>query len=279
MTIIDLIKEYALESVELERRSRSWKSHARAVEEFFGASTHISEAVAKCRAWVAHCRDELGNSPATLQCKLGFLASLCRLANEAGIAAKVPKRVTSSIIVDNARERVLSPAEVRHLKAEFSHDDWKLCQAAKTTGLRSQELFLLEVSDCDFRSKTAKIRRTKTGRSRKIPLIGPLYELALAAARGRRKFVANPPGYENWTNRLAMAENWKQTVFRPALVRAGIKDFRWHDWRHQAATEMSEAGASEVAIATVMGWKDTKHIRRYTNLRMKSLSKAMSTIL
>lgn len=279
MTIIDLIKEYALESVELERRSRSWKSHARAVEEFFGASTHISEAVAKCRAWVAHCRDELGNSPATLQCKLGFLASLCRLANEAGIAAKVPKRVTSSIIVDNARERVLSPAEVRHLKAEFSFDDWRICQAAKTTGLRSQELFLLEVSDCDFRSKTAKIRRTKTGRSRKIPLIGPLYELALAAARGRRKFVANPPGYENWTNRLAMAENWKQTVFRPALVRAGIKDFRWHDWRHQAATEMSEAGASEVAIATVMGWKDTKHIRRYTNLRMKSLSKAMSTIL
>lgn len=279
MTVKDLIKEYALEHSELERRSRSWKSHAKAVEDFFGSECHINEAAQKSRSWVAYCRDELKNSPATIQCKLGFLTSLCRLANEAGIAAKVPKRVTSSIIVDNARERVLSPREIRRLEPEFSVDDWKLCLAAKQTGMRSQELFLLEVADCDFRSKVAKIRRTKTGRSRKIPLLGALHELAVAAARGKRRYVVNPPGYDNWLNRLALAENWKTTIFRPALRRAGIEDFRWHDWRHQAATDMQEAGAGDVAITTIMGWQDTKYLRRYTNLRAKSLSKAMATII
>lgn len=278
VTIKELVKEYALEHAELQRRSRSWKSHAKAVEAFFGADTHITEAVGKCRAWVAHNRDVLGNSPQTLQCKLGFLSSLCRLANENGVAASVPKRVSASIIVDNARERTLSPRELRKLESEFPVADWKICLAAKTTGLRSQELFLLEVVDCDFRSKTASIRRTKTGRSRRIPLMGPLYDLALAAARGRRRYVVNPTGYDNWTQRHAMADHWKLSVFRPALKRAGIVDFRWHDWRHQASTDMSESGASEVAIATVMGWKDTKYLRRYTNLRMKSLRKSMAAI-
>ena len=64
--------------------------------------------------------------------------------------------------------------------------------------------------------------------------------------------------------------------FRPALLAAGIKDFHWHDWRHQACTSMMENGADQMAVTDVLGWDSPKYLRRYTNLRMKTLAKAMS---
>ena len=277
MTLKDAIAEYTQEAIDLRRRSRSWKSHARAVVAFFGGDTLVSEAAAKAGSWVAYCRDERQNSPQTLACKLGFLIQLCRLANEKGVTAKVPRRVSASIVVDNRRERTLSPKELENLKNAFPSEDWYVCEIAMTTGLRTQELFGLTVADCDFAAGTASLRRTKTGRSRKIPMIGPLLEAALKASLEQRTYVVNPKGYDKWNARKVMTEHWKDSVFRPALRGARIEDFRFHDFRHVAVSNMIENGAEQMAVVDIMGWKDPRYLARYTNLRMASLVKAMGT--
>lgn len=277
MTLQDCIKDYEDEFVACQRKSRAWQYFAKELVTIFSADAHISEvaSAASVRRWMAHC-NEAKNSAATIKTKLSFLNSLCRLATENGVAAKFPRRLSAGIKVDNKRTRTLSKKELEVLRSVMSKEDWGVCVFAMRSGLRSQEVFLLELADVDFKARTMRIRKTKTGLARTVPMHPDIHAMAVAAARGRRRYVVNPSGYDNWVERVRMGEAWKQEVFRVALRKAGIKNFRWHDWRHQAATTMVENGGCDVAICDIMGWKDPRHLLRYANLKMKTLHKTMS---
>lgn len=276
MTTHDAINEYREEMEAIGRRSVSWKSFAKEVAARWPTET-VEEAASpvSVKRWIADCRRR-ENRPATIQNKLCFLRALCRLANESGHPAKFPTRLSAAIKVDNKRTRTLEKPEARRLQDALHSDDWDICLLASKTGLRSQELFGLRTDDCNFRTGMMLIRITKTGVSREIPMVGVVRDLCAKAAKGRREFVVNPRGFKEWKNRHYMATAWKHRVFRVALARADITDFRWHDWRHVATTNMIEAGADPVAVTTIMGWESPKYLMRYANLQRKSLAKAMA---
>ena len=46
--------------------------------------------------------------------------------------------------------------------------------------------------------------------------------------------------------------------FYNAKSDAGIKDFRFHDLRHTAATRMADGGADAFALASIFGWTDIR---------------------
>ena len=48
----------------------------------------------------------------------------------------------------------------------------------------------------------------------------------------------------------------------------GIPRFRFHDLRHQAITEMAEAGASDATIMAVVGHVDRAMMEHYSHVRM-----------
>ena len=48
-------------------------------------------------------------------------------------------------------------------------------------------------------------------------------------------------------------------------MRAGIKDLRFHDLRHTFCTRMAYLGINPFTIMQVVGHKDTKTAKRYTN--------------
>lgn len=279
MTIKEAVVEYGNEAEFLGKRSRSWRSHAREILEVFGEDTAVTEA-AKPQSvvrWMGLCRNR-GNSPKTIQEKLGFLKQVCRLSTEAGVPAAFPRRLSQSIVVDNARDRVLSEREIKELKAAMRPDDWKIVEFFMKTGLRSQEGALLRVADCHFGKGTMTILadNVKTKRRRTLPLIAEPRAMAAKAAKGRHEYVLNPPGFDGYQNRISMIETWKQTVFRVALRVAGIKDFRFHDLRHVFVTHLLERGAEHVAVTHLAGWESPSYIKRYGNLRLNSLTKAMS---
>jgi integrase len=59
-------------------------------------------------------------------------------------------------------------------------------------------------------------------------------------------------------------------AFRRACVRAGIKDFRWHDLRHEGASRMAEKLRLK-ELMVVMGHKDTRSVMRYDNPNMDDI--------
>ncbi len=55
-------------------------------------------------------------------------------------------------------------------------------------------------------------------------------------------------------------------AFAGALKRAGIRDFRFHDLRHTAASYLAMSGATLSEIAEILGHKTLAMVKRYAHL-------------
>jgi site-specific recombinase XerD len=60
-----------------------------------------------------------------------------------------------------------------------------------------------------------------------------------------------------------------------AIRRAGIKDLRFHDLRHEATTRMFEKGLNLMEVASITGHMDLRMLRRYTHLKAEDLARKL----
>jgi integrase len=119
-----------------------------------------------------------------------------------------------------------------------------------TTGVRAGELYRLTWDDIDVGERWAILPVTKNGDPRGVPLT----DLVLVALRalpreGDRVFPFD------------LTKAW-----RGAMARAEVKNFRWHDLRHSAASHLAKSGASSVEIASLLGHRTLGMVRRYAHL-------------
>ncbi len=63
-----------------------------------------------------------------------------------------------------------------------------------------------------------------------------------------------------------------------SLKAAGIKDLRFHDLRHTAATRMGDAGADAFTLAPIFGWSDIRMAMRYTHAMEDAKRRAVESI-
>jgi site-specific recombinase XerD len=63
-----------------------------------------------------------------------------------------------------------------------------------------------------------------------------------------------------------------KNAFHTALEEAGIKDFTWHDFRHDYASRLVMAGVSLRAVAELLGHKGLRMVMRYAHLSPGFLS-------
>jgi integrase len=66
------------------------------------------------------------------------------------------------------------------------------------------------------------------------------------------------------------------TPWETALKRADIKDFRFHDLRHSAASYLAMNGASLAEIAEILGHKTLSMVKRYSHLSEAHTSKVVA---
>jgi integrase len=136
---------------------------------------------------------------------------------------------------------------------------------ALSTGARAQEILGLRWGQIDFARKVALLdnpEEIKNSERRALPLAGHALELLKERAKVRRidsDLVF--PGRINPHKPLDL-----RSPFETALRRAGIKDFRWHDLRHSAASYLAMNGASLAEIAEVLGHKTLSMVARYSHL-------------
>lgn len=159
--------------------------------------------------------------------------------------------------------RFLSPEERSQLlttSQEHSNKNiYPIVLIALSTGMRQGEILGMRWSDIDFKRKTIIIPKTKNGSIRVVPLVGKAATELKKLSKVRKinnSFVFCGTNDEP----LKFPENaWRE-------AKTGINNFRFHDCRHSAASELAMNGASLHEIAAVLGHKTLQMVQRYAHL-------------
>jgi integrase len=134
---------------------------------------------------------------------------------------------------------------------------------ALTTGARKNEIRYLRGLDVDLRRGLLRLARTKNGTGRPVPMpqltvetLRPWWERQQQG--GDLAWVFPGP---KGRGPAAISNAWYR-----ACQRAGLKDFRFHDLRHTAASYLAMSGASLREIADILGHKSLKVTMKYAHL-------------
>jgi integrase len=133
---------------------------------------------------------------------------------------------------------------------------------AVQTGMRRGELLGLLWQHVDFQRRVAHLPLTKNGEARDIPLS----QLATATLR---TLAANPSRHRERV--FPMTGNAVRLAFEHLRSRAGIKDLRFHDLRHEAISRLFEKGLNVAEVSAISGHKELRMLARYTHLRAVDL--------
>ena len=128
---------------------------------------------------------------------------------------------------------------------------------ALNTGMRRGEIFNLRWNDIDFDKHFIFMKTTKSGFARKVPMNAIVAD-TLKKIKRESEFVFYNPKTKNHITDV-------KTAFKAACRRGGIRDLRFHDLRHTAATYMVTGGVDLVTVAEILGHADIKMTMRYAH--------------
>jgi integrase len=132
---------------------------------------------------------------------------------------------------------------------------------ALTTGMRRGEVLGLRWQDVDLERRVAVLHNTKNGDRRSVPIVPEV--AALLREHGKVRKLGNDQIFVS----EGAAEVWQfDKAWYQALKAAKIKDFRFHDLRHTAASYLAMSGASVPELAAVLGHRTLQMVKRYAHL-------------
>jgi integrase len=176
------------------------------------------------------------------------------------------------------RTRFLSPDEKARLleacKASKSPFLFPIVAMALLTGMRSGEILNLRWKDVQFNEKTIMLERTKNGDHRVIPLTSHVADIL--------KNSPNYPGAPDefiFKNPKTHAPISIRKAFTTALRMSGIKNFRFHDLRHTAASYLAMNGATQGELMAILGHRSPQMTCRYTHFLTSHLNNLMEKAL
>jgi integrase len=140
---------------------------------------------------------------------------------------------------------------------------------AINTGMRQGEIFGLTWFDVDLSQGLIHVRVSKNGKDRFIPINQTVRRMLEGLPR-TSEYVFPSPKTER---RLVV-----KFRFDKAKREAGIRDFRFPDLRHTAATRMADGGADAFALAEIFGWSDVRMALRYTHATDEAKRRAVENL-
>jgi integrase len=127
--------------------------------------------------------------------------------------------------------------------------------------MRRGEILGLHWDQVDLVRERITLHETKNGERRGVPLAGLALALLHALHENRRVDTERVFPGARIDRPLQFEKAWKA-----ALAKAEIRDFRFHDLRHCAASYLVMNGASLVEVGDVLGHKTVQMSKRYAHL-------------
>ena len=215
-------------------------------------------------------RKEKKRKPATVNVHLRILSKILSMAVDADLLDSNPCRKVKQLKANNARMRVLTPSEELALLSALGGSHLQeIVLVALNTGMRKGEILGLRWDDVDFYQGVLRVEEGKTGK-RQVPMNRIVRDLLQEKERGTYVFPSPVAG-----EKLVDIK----TGFHRALRDAKVRNFRFHDLRHTAASRMADAGADAFPLCAIFGWSDIRMALRYTHSTTDAIRRAVDNLV
>jgi integrase len=245
-------------------RKRTFRSDELTVgrlKAFFGDRPLDSFSPDLVEAYLVHRRENTQGrngviKGASLNRDVACLKTICRRAVLNRLIDRNPVEGVKKF-KEEYRSRTLEPEEYLRLLEHCGLHLRNIIQFAYVTGMRRGEILGLRWDQVDFKNKLILLQATdtKTQEKREVPLDDELVELLKRVPR-----VIGCPNV--FTFRGKPIKDVK-SAFYLAMGKAGISNFRFHDLRHCAITNLRKAGVSDSVIMSISGHKTAAVFRKY----------------
>ena len=220
---------------------------------------------------IAHEKEKSGVKPSTVNRVLELIRAILNRAH------KEWKWLESVPIIrmrkfENKRLRWLTKKEAQKLLDELPLHLKDMAGFTLVTGLRHANVTGLQWKEVDLEKRHALIHSDQSKTKKAIPV--PLNSLAIEILK---KQVGKHPTHV-FTYQGRVVSRCNNHAWQKALVRARIKDFRWHDLRHTWASWHVQNGTSLHELQQLGGWSDYDTVLRYAHLSSDHLQKAAERV-
>jgi len=224
-----------------------------------------------------------GVKRATINRNIATLKSVLSWGVRRGIIDKNPLEKLRPLTADDSAviERYLSPEERRRLLAVLnSRDDYMrpLVLLALVTGARRSALFSLKWNDIDFDRKLVTLlpSSAKSRKIQRVPISGAVVKMLVewrfknADAADSDLVFRSPRTGGRFDN---VNKAWKSL-----LKEAEIEGFRFHDCRHNAASQVIDDTKDLNIVRVLLGHSDARVTQRYAHLLPDKVREAAETL-
>ena len=223
-----------------------------------------------------------GVGPKTIVTHLALLRHLFNIARrEWGMESlgNPVEMVRKPKLPQGRTRRLVDDEEVRLLKAAVSYggEIQHLIPWAVKTAMRRGEIAAMRWEHLDKKARVLLIPETKTGTPRRVPLSSSALQILddLPRQIDGRVWSLRPDSISQAFERVVDAA---RAAYEQESKKAGrkpdehlLKDFRFHDLRHEATSRLFEKGLNPMEVAAITGHKTLQMLKRYTHLRAEDL--------
>lgn len=202
------------------------------------------------------------------------VACLKTILNRAILNRKIDRNPIQGIrrFKEYSRNRTLTQEEFQALLRHCAAHLQPIVRLAYLTGMRCGEILGLRWNQVDLKNRiiTLEAADTKTQEKREIPLAEAFIQLF--------QRIPRTLGCPNVFTFMGQPIKSVKTAFTMACRRAGIKDFRFHDLRHCAVTNLRKAGVSDSVIMSISGHKTDAVFRKYDRIDRDDRKNALQRV-
>ncbi|MFB3919255.1 MAG: tyrosine-type recombinase/integrase [Candidatus Velamenicoccus archaeovorus] len=214
----------------------------------------------------------------TINRELALLKHMFTKAIEWGKAEDNPVKKVKLFKENNAIVRYLEKDQMNKLIANASEHLRPILIVALNTGMRKGEILGLKWNDLDFKNNLIFIRQSKSGEGRAVPMTDPVRQVLKDLLLNERTQRAHPESPYVFCNENGKPYGEIRKSFLSACKKSDIKDFRFHDCRHHAASHLVMKGESLYTVQKLLGHKKPDMTLRYAHLSQEHLHQAASKL-
>ncbi len=163
------------------------------------------------------------------------------------------------------KKRLLRELTVDSARPHASRNRWirPLVSFALRTAMRRGELLALRWEDISTIERYGRVRESKNGEARDVPLS----RKALRLLNGLER---HPSGRV-----FPLSAEAVKAAYKRAMIRAGIPDLRFHDLRHAATTDLARKLSNVLELSAVTGHKGLAMLKVYYQPRPADLAEKL----